>query len=64
SQPQSSGVLSSQGSELPGVVPRPGDPGQGASGAASVQPGGEANGAQTTSLHTQGEPISTATQTG
>ncbi|MGM6137024.1 hypothetical protein ABLA39_23185, partial [Vibrio parahaemolyticus] len=42
----------------------PVDPGHGASGAASAQPGGEAKGAQTPGLHTQGEPISTATQTG
>ncbi|WP_267712228.1 hypothetical protein [Vibrio parahaemolyticus] len=64
SQPQSSGVHTSQGSQQPGVEPSPVDPGHGASGAASVQPGGEAKGAQTPSLHTQGEPISTATQTG
>ncbi|EQL91099.1 hypothetical protein D035_4876 [Vibrio parahaemolyticus VP250] len=42
----------------------PVDPGHGASGAASAQPGGEAKGAQTPSLHTQGEPISTATTGG
>ncbi|HHK8540852.1 TPA: hypothetical protein ACQYCD_004535, partial [Vibrio parahaemolyticus] len=42
----------------------PVDPGHGASDVASAQPGGEAKGAQTPSLHTQGEPISTATQTG
>ncbi len=64
SQPQSSGVHTSQGSQQPGVEPSPVNPGHGASGAASVQPGGEAKGAQTPSLHTQGEPISTATQTG
>ncbi len=64
SQPQSSGVHTLQGSQQPGVEPSPVDPGHGASGAASVQPGGEAKGAQTPSLHTQGEPISTATQTG
>ncbi len=64
SQPQSSGVHTSQGSQQPGVEPSPVDPGHGASGAASAQPGGEAKGAQTPSLHTQGEPISTATQTG
>ncbi len=64
SQPQSSGVHTSQGSQQPSVEPSPVDPGHGASGAASVQPGGEAKGAQTPSLHTQGEPISTATQTG
>ncbi|MCG7762160.1 hypothetical protein MIR95_22030 [Vibrio parahaemolyticus] len=64
SQPQSSGVHTSQGSQQPGVEPSPVDPGHGASGAASVRPGGEAKGAQTPSLHTQGEPISTATQTG
>ncbi|WP_375146305.1 hypothetical protein [Vibrio parahaemolyticus] len=64
SQPQSSGVHTLQGSQQPSVEPSPVDPGHGASGAASVQPGGEAKGAQTPSLHTQGEPISTATQTG
>ncbi len=64
SQPQSSGVHTSQGSQQPSVEPSPVDPGHGASGAASAQPGGEAKGAQTPSLHTQGEPISTATQTG
>ncbi|MCX8763600.1 hypothetical protein [Vibrio parahaemolyticus] len=64
SQPQSSGVHTSQGSQQPGVEPSPVDPGHGASGAASAQPGGETKGAQTPSLHTQGEPISTATQTG
>ncbi len=64
SQPQSSGVHTLQGSQQPGVEPSPVDPGHGASGAASAQPGGEAKGAQTPSLHTQGEPISTATQTG
>ncbi|MGZ7601369.1 hypothetical protein ACXU6I_18575, partial [Vibrio parahaemolyticus] len=64
SQPQSSGVHTLQGSQQPSVEPSPVDPGHGASGAASAQPGGEAKGAQTPSLHTQGEPISTATQTG
>ncbi|HHG3193117.1 TPA: hypothetical protein ACPVXQ_004602, partial [Vibrio parahaemolyticus] len=63
-QPQSSGVHTLQGSQQPSVEPSPVDPGHGASGAASAQPGGEAKGAQTPSLHTQGEPISTATQTG
>ncbi|ETS19550.1 hypothetical protein D033_4930, partial [Vibrio parahaemolyticus B-265] len=42
----------------------PVEPGHGASDVASAQSGGEAKGAQTPSLHTQGEPISTATQTG
>ncbi|ENM5812372.1 TPA: hypothetical protein AB5C39_004336, partial [Vibrio mimicus] len=60
SQPQSSGVHTSQGSQQPSPV----DPGHGASGAASAQQGDESKGTQTPSLHTQGEPISTATQTG
>ncbi|TXM30300.1 hypothetical protein [Vibrio parahaemolyticus] len=64
SQPQSSGVHTSQGSHQPSVEPSPVDPGHGASGAASAQQGSEAKGTQTPSLHTQGEPISTATQTG
>ncbi|ETX21389.1 hypothetical protein D043_5319, partial [Vibrio parahaemolyticus EKP-021] len=64
SQPQSSGVHTLQGSQQPSVEPSPVDPGHGASGAASAQPGGEAKGAQTPSLHTQGEPISTSMPTG
>ncbi|EVT76126.1 hypothetical protein D046_9401, partial [Vibrio parahaemolyticus V-223/04] len=40
SQPQSSGVHTLQGSQQPSVEPSPVDPGHGASGAASVQPGG------------------------
>ncbi|MCG7779086.1 hypothetical protein MIR96_23020, partial [Vibrio parahaemolyticus] len=47
SQPQSSGVHTLQGSQQPSVEPSPVDPGHGASGAASAQPGGEAKGAQT-----------------
>ncbi|TXM16443.1 hypothetical protein FVO96_24995, partial [Vibrio parahaemolyticus] len=64
SQPQSSGVHTSQGSQQPGVEPSPVDPGHGASGAASAQPGGEAKGAQTPSLQTEGESISTSMPTG
>ncbi|EJG1936986.1 hypothetical protein BS034_RS22995, partial [Vibrio parahaemolyticus] len=40
SQPQSSGVHTLQGSQQPSVEPSPVDPGHGASGAASAQPGG------------------------